>query len=253
MARFLVSVLVFLGLAVFPASAAPPGPSAFQIEPVGDDWDYFPTDEASANARENLDLDTGGPAVCSETRLAAGVKLPYLPDLYNVLIPDTSYGTQLMAETLVSVMQEMRWRFPHADPLMVGDISRQGGGMLSGHRSHRAGRDADVGIYFHEGKQPVGGGFRTVTPDELDLEVNLFFIRALLDTGDVERILLDQRLIRELRRHAIDSGVMTEDQARATFILPEDGLSGSMFALHGVVHHVPGHDNHYHVRVRCDE
>ncbi len=250
MARFDVSVLVFLALGVFPAAAAPPGPASSLLDPVSDDWDYFPTEEAAQHALVLPSSDTGDRSVCAESSLEDGTQLPYLPDLYRVMVPGNAWGTQLMAETLVAVTQEMRWRFPQADPLVIGDLSRRGGGMLSGHRSHRGGRDADIGIYQLNGRQHPGG-FRSLTPDEIDLEINLFFIRTLLDSGDVERILLDQSLIRGLRRYAIESGAMSEEQARATFLLPEDGLVGSLFALHGVVHHVPGHDNHFHIRVRC--
>lgn len=243
-------ILVFLALGVFPAVAAPPGPASSQLEPVPDDWDFFPSEEAAEHSPVLLGSDTGLGSECRESSFSNGTQLPYLPDLYRVMVPGHAWGTQVLAETLVAATQEMRWRFPQADPLVVGDLSRPGGGVLSGHRSHRGGRDADIGIYLLHGRQHPGG-FRSLKPDEIDLEINLFFIRTLLDTGDVERVLLDQSLIRALRRYAIDSGAMSEELARATFLLPEDGLVGSLFALNGVVHHVPGHDNHFHIRVRC--
>lgn len=43
--------------------------------------------------------------------------------------------------------------------LVVGDLSAESGGPLSGHRSHQSGRDADVGFYV------MDGDGKPVTPD----------------------------------------------------------------------------------------
>lgn len=199
-------------------------------------------------------VDTGlpGAASCDFAHLADGAPLPENPALYTIWNRGKAFGTPRLVETLVYVSEEMAWRFPNAQPLMIGDMSYEGGGWMSGHRSHRGGLDADVGIYFGNHQQHQGG-LRTVPVSELDLDANLAFVQTLLATGEVERILLDQRLIRALRQHAIDSGAMTPDEAMATFILPGDPLDASPWNLYGVVHHVPGHHHHFHVRVRCGD
>lgn len=244
---FLIPLTALLSLLVGPVHAGAPGPSAFRLEPSAADLDLvLPELEPEVE-------DTAAPMPsCPVGRLERPVALPYQPDLYRVFQPSTAFGTSLMAETLVYAAQEMRFRFPGSDPLVIGDISRRSGGPLSGHRSHREGRDADVGLYMTGARQPLGG-FVEPGPGELDLEANLVFIRTLIDTGDVERILLDNQHIRALRRYAIESGAMDEAAARELFLLPEDGLGGSLFRRTGVVHHVPGHTDHFHIQVRCGD
>lgn len=230
------------------AHASPPGPDLDQLGPFGPELALdpveipMPTDAVG----DTGEVDLG----CDATRLVDGVRLPELPELYTTWDLERAWGTRTMAETLVAVAEEMRWQFPYGDPLVIGDISRPGGGSLQGHRSHQGGLDADVGIYWGKANQHQQG-FRTVTTDDIDLAANLAFVLALFRTGDVERILLDQSLIRALRDYAIDSGELTEQAAREMFILPEDGVEGSLFALDQVVHHVPGHHHHFHIRVRC--
>lgn len=243
---------MFLALAVGLSSsssrAAPPGPTLDQLGPFDAELSAEPAPAAAATDAVG---DTGEvDESCDATRLVDGVRLPELPDLYTTWDPDRAWGTRTLAETLVHVAEEMRWQFPYGDPLVVGDISREGGGPLQGHRSHQGGLDVDIGIYWGKANQHQQG-FRTVTTDDIDLAANLAFVQALFATGAVERILLDRSLIRALRDYAIDSGEMTEAAAHAMFILPEDGVEGSLFALDQVVHHVPGHHHHFHVRVRC--
>lgn len=225
------------------ALAARPGPYLDELAP-GE------LDPPSVVEDDLLDTGLGAPA-CDATRLVDGVLLPESPALYKLLNPDTAWASRRMADTLAQVAEEMAWRFPGIDPLVVGDISRRGGGPLAGHRSHRGGIDADLGLYETGGRmhQP---GFRAPAPGEFDVEVNLAFVLAMLETGNVERIYLDQALIRLLRDHAVESGTLTEDEARAIFILPEDGVERT-WALAGVVEHVRSHHHHYHLRVFCGD
>lgn len=205
---------------------------------------------------ESVGLDTGDTgftgAGCALTTLPDGLQLPDLPELYTIWDARKAWGTPLMVDTLTIAAEEMRWHFPQGDPLMIGDLSRRGGGQMRGHRSHRGGLDADVGIYWGDANQ-YSHGLRTVPAGELDLAANLAFVRTLFGSGNVERILLDNRIIRVLRAYAIDSGEMTEDEARAMFLLPEDGIETSPWNLDQVVHHVPGHHHHFHIRVRCSD
>jgi len=87
-----------------------------------------------------------------------------------------------------------------------------------------------------------------VEPSALDLEANWLLIRSLLDTGLVERILLDKAFIARLRRYVIRSGELTSAEAFRVFPQDEDP-----WMMDGVVHHVPGHKHHMHVRVHCYE
>lgn len=237
-------MILWVALTTLGARAARPGPYLDEIGPGELD--------ASEPTPDGLE-DTGLPGQeCAMLSLPDGVQLPESPELYTIWNRSNAWGTPRMVDTLEQVAEEMAWRFPHADPFVVGDLSRRGGGWMRGHRSHRGGLDADLGIYT-QGAHQHQGGLRTVPASQMDLDANLAFVLALFDTGNVERILLDWRLIRALRRHAIDSGAMTEAEARAIFLLPGDSLGTSPWNLEGVVHHVPGHHHHFHVRVYCGD
>lgn len=183
---------------------------------------------------------------CPKTHLAGGVQLPPAPDLYKRWHPAKAWGRPEMVEVLTRVSEEMAWLMPEADPIVVGDISTRYGGFLEGHKSHRSGVDADIGLYWGMGRMHKGG-FRDVRPADLDLEANWLLIRAMLDTGLVERILLDQRLINAIRSYTIMSGELTEAEAERIF---PRGYN-RMWTHTGVVHHAPSHKEHMHVRVLC--
>ncbi len=228
------------------AHAGPFGPSLDE----GDEGSYVMADDSAVD--DAADTGVGGGSSCDLFHLADGVQLPDNPALYTIWDARNAWGTPRLIDVLTDVSEEMLWKVPDADPLMIGDMSRRGGGYLHGHRSHRGGLDADVGIYSGHAQQSTTG-LRTVAVSDLDLDTNLTFVLTLLGTGEVERILLDRGHIAALRRYAIDSGRLTEEEAHRIFILPGDGLDVSPFSLDGVVHHVPGHKHHFHVRVRCGD
>jgi murein endopeptidase len=183
---------------------------------------------------------------CPTQYLSGGVQLQPSPELYKIWQPDQAWGRPEMIEVLTRAAEEMAWLMPEADPIVVGDISTRYGGFLDGHKSHRAGIDADIGLYWGNGRMHMGG-FRDVHPDNLDLEANWLLIKSLLDTGLVERILLDQRLILRLKRYTIESGELSPDEADRIF---PSGYT-RMWTHTGVVHHAPSHKEHMHVRTFC--
>lgn len=195
---------------------------------------------ASSDSGEGLTVD------CPENHLSGGVRLPPAPDLYRIIDADRTWGRPEMIELITRTAEEMAWLRPHAGPIIVGDISRRYGGLLDGHKSHRAGVDADLGLYWGNGRTQVGG-FPNGKPDDLDVETTWLLIRSMLDTGLVERILLDQALIDRLKRYTILSGELSRDEAERIFPEPNQRHWTDI----GIVHHVPNHREHIHVRVLC--
>ena len=185
---------------------------------------------------------------CSTQTLRNGVQLPPMSELYRIWNDDKAWGTPEMIQAIVTSSEEMAWLMPSADPLIVGDISTRFGGFLHGHKSHRAGVDADIGIFTVGGHQPQGGGFEYVTPETMDYETNWLFWRTLLETGMVDRILLDQKLIDAMREHLIATGELSYQEAQAVF--PPRGTP-RLWARTGVFQHASGHANHIHLRVLC--
>lgn len=194
--------------------------------------------------------DTGfsGGVACSDQYLRDGVQLPERPGLYVLIQPSASWGTALMADTILRVAEELAWQLPDADPFLVGDLSWQRGGHFEGHRSHRGGVDADLGIYAKGGRQNARG-FQDLSPAEFDAKANWVFIRALLDTGNVDRIYLDQSLINVLRKYVREEEGLSQEEVDRIF--PPSGTP-KVWAMTGVVQHVAGHRNHIHLRVLCD-
>ena len=88
----------------------------------------------------------------AQGRLRNGVELGE-NDVLDVLqgSKPTSFGTSELVSMLEHAASEVAHRFPDAR-LYVGDLSKRGGGRLGSHRSHRSGRDADIGFYFHDGE-----------------------------------------------------------------------------------------------------
>ncbi|MEL6345858.1 MAG: penicillin-insensitive murein endopeptidase, partial [Myxococcota bacterium] len=146
------------------------------------------------------------PEKCSSQVLRNGVQLPERQELYAIWDQNKAWATPEMAHAITTGAEEMAWKMPSADPLIIGDISRRYGGHLHGHKSHRAGVDADIGIFTQGGAQPQGGYFVNVTPSTIDYEANWLFWRSMLETGLVDRILLDQSLIDAMRRYLIRTG-----------------------------------------------
>ena len=130
-----------------------------------------------------------------------------------------SWGSPLVVQTLEAVSERLAWELPHADPLLVGDLSRRGGGPLEGHKTHDLGVDADIGLYMRGGRQPLGG-FLELKPRELDCEATWAIIRALLDTGNVQFILLDQDHIEVLRSYVRHEVGLDEATIDAVFSEP---------------------------------
>ncbi len=197
-------------------------------------------------------LDTGDTAStggCSSQYLQNGVQLPDLPLFYARVAPDGAWGTQTMIDVLVETTRHMRWLMPEASRIVIGDISHRNGGHFEGHKSHRGGLDADVGIFKTGGWQSTYG-FTELSPDNFDLEANWALISTMLDTGKVDMILLDQGHINRLKSYTLRTGLL--DAREVARVFPDPG-SRESWASTGIVRHVQGHAGHLHLRVLCDD
>jgi murein endopeptidase len=221
-------VLLSLALLASPAEAQPMGP-----------W----LDTALGVALEDADEEL---VDCPESYLRGGIHLTTAPDLYRIWFPERAWARPEAVEVISRAAEEMAWLAPHADPLVIGDISKQGGGRIEPHMSHRGGADIDISLYWDDARAIVGD-YPGASPDRLDLETNWLLIESLLGSGYIDRILLDQANIDRLKAYTIDSGHLTEDEAEAIF--PERSTRNR--AATGIVHHAPRHHEHMHVRVRC--
>lgn len=203
----------------------------------------------SADVSESEDTGTFG---CSDQSLSGGVQLPDLPFFYSRVAPDAAYGTPELIDLVVEAGRHMSWAMPNASPFTVGDISRRGGGSLSGHLSHRGGVDADIGLYKKSPKGPFQAPnmFLDLSSSDIDLEATWLLIDTFLDSGMVDVILLDRAHIAALRAYTLKAGLLSEDEADRIFVT--EGSRDAWTRI-GTIRHAPSHRDHMHVRSLCGD
>ncbi|NUP11041.1 MAG: hypothetical protein HOW73_33765 [Polyangiaceae bacterium] len=149
---------------------------------------------------------------------------------------DHGWGTRTVVASIERAVREVRRCYDGTPKLSVGDISRQGGGFLSPHRSHQSGLDADIGYYYREGP----GWFLPATADTLDVPRTWALVRSLIEGGNVEYVFMDRSVQRLLRDYMQSLG----DKER----MPLEGLFEIDDKKNAIVRHVHGHATHFHVR-----
>ena len=97
----------------------------------------------------------------------------------------------------------------------------------------------------------VLGGSDAQAVRQVDPAANWFLIRSMLDTGLVERIFLDQKIVDTLRRWTVENDELSEAEASKIFWARRS--DPEVWSRDGVVHHVEGHANHMHIRVKCPD
>ena len=190
---------------------------------------------------------TPGVRTCTDQWLRDGVQLPDAPSFYSRITPAGAWGTPTMVGLLQDAGRHMRWAMPSVSPFAVGDLSRPGGGPMSGHISHRGGVDADVGIYKSGGVQATRQ-FLNFAPAELDLPATWELMRFMLSSGKVDFILLDRAHIARIKAWTLAQGHLSAAEAERIF--PPEG-SRDVWARTGIVRHAAHHADHLHVRVLC--
>ena len=149
--------------------------------------------------------------------------------------PEEAWATDETVDFIVSAIEAVEARYPGSPRLVIGDLSHPKGGRIDRHRSHQAGRDADLGFYYRQGEAPT---FRAARPKDLDAPRTWAFIRALVTETDVDRIFVDRSLIRVLYDQAVAEG---EDRAWLADIFGRTSDKG-------IIQHERRHKDHLHVR-----
>ena len=149
--------------------------------------------------------------------------------------PEEAWATDETVDFIVNAIEAVEARYPGSPRLVIGDLSRSKGGRIDRHRSHQAGRDADLGFYYRLGEAPT---FRAARPKDLDAPRTWAFVRALVTETDVDRIFIDRSLIRVLYDQAVAEG---EDRAWLADIFGRTSDKG-------IIQHERRHKDHLHVR-----
>ena len=171
--------------------------------------------------------------------------------------------------------------------IVLGDISKKGGGKISGHGSHQHGKDVDIALVL----KPEAGGsshnepggpdygkhsqFRSAKAEDMDYDVSWKQVRAMADplpgenTPAVKYAFVDARFIPNLYARAYRSyindvknkpGVTQEEvTAERDAIVKLFGLDPEKNRTYnedpfkykdGIVRHTKNHDDHWHIRLR---
>ena len=149
--------------------------------------------------------------------------------------PGESWATDETIGFVITAIEAVEARYPGSPRLVIGDISNPSGGRLDRHRSHQAGRDADIGLYYRAGEADT---FRPARAKDLDAARTWALVRALVTETDVERIFIDRSLMRVLYDQAVSEG---EDRGWLADIFGRG-------AEKGIIQHEKRHKDHLHAR-----
>ncbi len=134
--------------------------------------------------------------------------------------------------------------------MLVGDLSRETGGALYGHRSHQSGRDADVGFYALD---PRGNSVKLT--EFVKFEADGRSQDGTLRFDDYRNWLLVQAWVKDRRAglshifvsHGLRARLLAYAQSRPAF---RAHVPAAMELLKQPEHGEP-HDDHFHVRIAC--
>lgn len=157
-------------------------------------------------------------------------------------IPWKRWGTAHTVTTMDRLFR--RWhRIEPKYPILVGNMSVRRGGRLSPHKSHRSGRDADLGYVQKRGLYKEYN-WRVMSARNLDVARTWKLLQTMLASGRVERIFMDAGLERLIYRYARRHPGKYRRYLRKWF----SSAKGSRKA---VIQPARGHRDHMHVRFRC--
>lgn len=161
---------------------------------------------------------------------------------YRVKRPKYMWGTSNTVRTISRTIGRYRLR-NGGPPILLGDISREGGGPLRGHRSHQTGLDLDVGLILR-GKDRHAKDFVRATRGNLDVARTWALVDEFLRSGRVRYVFLDYWIQKQLYHHALRRGV-SKSRLDEIFQYPRQKSR-----RYGIVRHWRGHGDHLHIRFR---
>jgi murein endopeptidase len=162
--------------------------------------------------------------------------VPFAPGpFWTIRDPSEAWGTDETIDFIVTAIEAVEARYPGSPRVVIGDLSNPRGGRLNRHKSHQAGRDADIGFFFQRGEVD---SFLAPRKKDLDLPRTWALVRALVTETDVERIFVDRSIIAVLYQHALAEG---EDRSWLNDIFGRTSEKG-------IIQHERRHKDHLHVR-----
>ena len=157
---------------------------------------------------------------------------------WDLISPQRAWATSETIEQLITAIDAVHDNYPEdTHKLFIGHLSREHGGPIRPHRSHQSGRDVDCSYYYLPHKAEW---YRPAVKGTLDLDRTWAFVRAMITETDVEMILIDIRVQKLLKQHAVTLG---EDKEWLDSVFQFRGRGGAP-----IIRHAYGHRTHIHVR-----
>lgn len=157
-----------------------------------------------------------------------------------------TWATRATVSQLDSILRRWDDRFPSGPPVLVGNLSARHGGPLEPHQTHQSGRDVDLSyVAKWDGKSRVT--WQKMNANNLDASKTWALLELIVAHAEVEAIFIDRSIQKLLLTHARRSG-HSNNQRRRSWL--EVG-AGKKQGKRSLIRHVPGHDDHMHVRFAC--
>jgi murein endopeptidase len=145
-------------------------------------------------------------------------------------------------KTLKLCAKRVRDQMPGSHDILIGDLSRPGGGRFPPHHGHQSGREADVGYYLASMQQ--NATMHRVKPEEVDIPRTWALMKCFITADEVVRMYVDRGIQNRM-----------VEWLRARRVIPEKDIL-KLFEVAGgqdpLIRHARKHDTHIHVRFACD-
>lgn len=219
------SLLSDMGAAGTPGSAASPASAGTSVRAK------LPLAKVSKGS-----VSVGRP---NRGRLINSIPLPENKQLYTIRKPDEAYGSTHTIHNLQLAIANFRQATGYSGEVVIGAISKKGGGPLRPHSSHQSGRDVDIRLPL-KGK---GGSADNVS--DVDWVATWGLIQALVATGEIQYIFLTSTRQKYLYNAAKRAGA-SKDMLARIIQYPRKAKTNN-----GIVRHERGHTAHIHIRFNC--
>jgi LysM repeat protein/murein endopeptidase len=217
-----------------PSPGARPAPSAGKVVLTDDEIrQKAKTDPASLGSVSIGRTNAG--------RLVNGMAMPQGDARWAVVDPANAWGTEESVAALIRAIAKVHDVHPRTPKMYIGHWSAKHGGPLRPHKSHQAGRDVDLSYYTRGSAR----WYDTANAKNLDRERTWTFVKALVQSGETEMILIDTSVQKLLKEHALKAG---EDPTWLDYVFQVGSKQKRT-----IVRHVKGHATHIHVRFRSPE
>lgn len=172
-------------------------------------------------------------------KIVNSIALPENAKLYTVRKPDESFGSSHTLHNLQLAIANFRQASGYSGEVVIGAISKQGGGRLRPHSSHQSGRDVDIRLPLSNSK----GSADNV--DDVDWDATWALLQAIVATGEVQYIFLSTSRQKHLYKAAKRAGA-SKDMLERMIQYPRKSGSND-----GMIRDESGHTAHFHVRFTC--